>query len=91
MGVIVMADTTRHQQGIIRRFYQNRDRIAEQRLGELVGEIYLAEEKKRDQLWKNAAAALAQIGLPQTRIDHILEKRDPALLAALMKELQARQ
>jgi hypothetical protein len=86
-----MADTTRHQQGIIRRFYQNRDRIAEQRLGELVGEIYLAEEKKRDRLWKNAAAALAQIGLPQTRIDHILEKRDPALLAALMKELQGRQ
>ena len=86
-----MADTTRYQQGIIRRFYENRDRIAEQRLGELVGEIYLAQGKKLDQLWKNAATALAQVGLPQSRIDHILEKKDPALLAALMKELQGRK
>jgi hypothetical protein len=86
-----MADTTRYQQGIIRRFYQNRDQLAEQRLGELVGEIYLAEGKKRDRLWKNAAAALAQVGLPQMRIDHLLEKRDPALLAALMKELQGKK
>jgi hypothetical protein len=85
-----MADPTRYQQGIIRRFYQNRDRIAEQRLGELVAEIYLAEGKKRDRLWQNAATALAKLGLPQSRIDHILEKRDPALLAALMKELQGK-
>jgi hypothetical protein len=85
-----MADHTRYQKGIIKRFYANRDRIAEQRLGELVGEIYLSQGKKCDRLWKNVATALAQIGLPQSRIDHLLEKRDPTILANLMKELQAR-
>jgi hypothetical protein len=86
-----VADPTRYQQGIIRRYYQNRDQLAEQRLGELVAEIYLAEGKKQDRLWKNAATALAKVGLPQARIDHILEKRDPALLAGLMKELQGKR
>jgi hypothetical protein len=86
-----MTERTRYQEGIIRRFYQNRDQIAEQRLGELVAEIYLAEGKKRDRLWKNAATALEQIGIPKTRIDHIIEKKDPALLAGLMKELQAKK
>jgi hypothetical protein len=83
-----MTERSRYQQGIIRRFYENRDQLAEQRLGELVGEIYLAEGKKLDRLWKNAESALAQVGLPASRIQHIIEKRDPAMLASLMKELQ---
>jgi hypothetical protein len=86
-----MAEHSRYQQGIIRRFYANRDRIAEQRLGELVSEIYLSQGKKCDRLWKSAAAALAQVGLPQSRIDHLLDKRDPALLATVMKELQSKR
>ena len=85
-----MAEFTPYQEKVVRRYYQNRDLLAEQRLGELVSEIFLAQGKKREQLWKSAAAALVKVGLPQARIDHILEKRDPALLATVMKELLAR-
>jgi hypothetical protein len=85
-----MADFTPYQESVIKRYYRNRDRVAEQRLGELVSEIYLAAGKKRDRLWERAASALAQVGMPQSRIDHILETRDPALLAGVMKELQGK-
>ena len=85
-----MAGFTPYQERVVKRYYQSRDQLAEQRLGELVSEIFLAEGKKRDQLWQNAAVALTRVGLPQSRIDHILEQRDPALLAGVMKELQSR-
>jgi hypothetical protein len=85
-----MTEFTPYQEKVVKRYYRSRDRIAEQRLGELVSEIYLAEGKKRDRLWQSAATALAQVGMPQSRIDHILEARDPALLAGVMKELQAK-
>jgi len=85
-----MAELTPYQEKVVKRYYRNRDRLAEQRLGELVSEIYLAEGKKRDRLWQSAATALAQVGLPQSRIDHILETRDPALLAVVTKELQGK-
>ena len=85
-----MANFTPYQEKVVRRYYQNRDHLAEQRLGELVSEIFLAQGKKREQLWNNAAATLAKLGLPQSRIDHILERRDPALLATVVKELHAK-
>ena len=85
-----MADFTPYQQKAIRRYYQNRDQLAEQRLGELVADLFLAKGKKLDQLWKNTALALAKVGLAQPRIDHILAKRDPALVATVVKELQAK-
>ena len=81
---------TPHQEKIIRRYYENRDQLAEQRLAELVSEIYLSEGKKLDRLWKNAAEALAKVGVPQSRIDHILETRDPVLIAGVVKELQGK-
>jgi len=82
-----MAEYTAYQHGIIRRYYSNRDRIAEQRLGELVSEIFLAKGKQLDRLWKDAATALGKIQLPQSRIDQILSRRDPQLLADIVKEL----
>ena len=85
-----MPDYTRYQQEVINRYYKNRDRLAEQRLGELVTELYLADGKKLEQLWKSAEASLGKVGIPQSRIDHILQKRDPTLLANVVKELQTR-
>ena len=86
-----MANHTSYQQKVIRRYYQNIDRLAEQRLGELVSDLYLAEGKKKDRLWQQAASALEKVGLPQARIDHILASRDPALLAGVVKELHQTQ
>src|SRR5262245_24117917 len=85
----MLEDYTPYQQRIIRRYYANQDRIQLQKLAEMVTELYLSEGKKRQQLWKSAAAAMQKLGVPQTRIDHIIEQDDPALLARLVKELMS--
>jgi hypothetical protein len=82
-----MEDYTKHQQGIIKRYYQNIDRIAWQKLSELVGDLYLAEGKKKDKLWQTAEAQMQKLEVPKDRIAQILGKKDPALLARLVKEL----
>ena len=86
-----MGDFTKHQQNIIKNFYNNRDAISLQRLGELVTDLYLAEGKKRQQCWKNIVAALEKLKLPKSRIEHLIEKDDPALLAKLVEELMAKK
>ncbi len=82
-----MPDYTPYQQKIIRRYYQNFDAIKYQRLSELATELYLAEGKKRDRLWTQVEQALRKLEFPETRIAHLLEKRDPALLVGVLKEL----
>lgn len=50
-----MADReyTPHQKRIIKNYYDNLDDISNQKLGELIAEIYLAgTDKKKDALWK---------------------------------------
>ncbi len=86
-----MPDYTPYQQKVIQRYYHNQPQLKQQRLAELVGELYLAEGKKRQRLWAAAAEAMQKLGVPQSRIDHLLAKGDPALLAQLVKELEARK
>jgi hypothetical protein len=85
-----MADHTPYQQKIIKRYYQNFDSLKAQRLAELVTELYLAEGKKRDRLWKQVGDCLTRLEFPASRIEHLLQKRDPALLPGILKELEAR-
>lgn len=82
-----LEDFTPHQQRIIKRYYANIDQIALQRLGEIVGDLYLASGKKQEKLWSAAANHLAKLGIPAERIAHILAQRRPELLASLVKEL----
>lgn len=86
-----MEDYSKHQQKIIKRYYENIDQIALQRLSELVADLYLAEGKKREKLWDSAAACMVKLKLPQARIDHQLAQRDPKLLASLVSELMGKQ
>jgi hypothetical protein len=83
----MLEDFSRHQQGIIKRYYANLDSLTVQKLAELVTELYLAEGKKRAKLWQNAVKAMQKLEIPQSRIDHLISRDDPALLAALVKEL----
>lgn len=80
-------DYTPHQQKIIKRYYDNADTLQTQRLAELVTELYLAEGKKKDKAWKSAGQAMQKLGVPQSRIDHLLKQQNPALVADLVKEL----
>ena len=85
-----MADLTPYQQKVIKRYYDNQDVLQRQRLAELVSELYLAEGKKRQRAWQAAAAAMQKLGIPQARIDHLLQQNNPALIAEVVKELEAR-
>jgi hypothetical protein len=82
---------SKHQQRIIRNYYENREAISLQRLSELVTELYLSEGKARERQWKYIIAALQKLGLPAERIEHLRKKDDPKLLANLVEELMARQ
>jgi hypothetical protein len=84
-----MENYTKHQQGIIKRYYENIDQVAWQRLSELVADLYLAEGKKRDKLWTSAAAFMQKLKVPQGRIDAIVQKKDIEALAKLVKELMS--
>jgi hypothetical protein len=85
-----VGEFTPYQQKVIKRYYDNKDIIQCHRLAELVGELYLAEGKKKERAWASAAVAMQKLGVPQARIDHLMNKRDPALLAELVKELEAK-
>jgi hypothetical protein len=85
-----MEDYTKHQQKIIKRYYDNIDTIGLQRLAELVADLYLAAGKKKEKLWESAAAFMQKLKVPQQRIDHILAQKDPEMLARLVKELSAK-
>lgn len=82
----MLDDFSKHQQGIIKRYYRNLDKIQAQRLSELVTEIYLAEGKKLEKLWISAMECMKKLEFPQAQIDSILSKRDPALLASVLKK-----
>ncbi len=85
-----MADFTPYQQKIIKRYYDNQDTLQRQRLAELVSELYLSEGKKRQKVWSAAAAAMEKLGVPRSRIDHLLKQDNPALVAQVVKELEAK-
>ncbi len=82
-----MAKRSSYQQRVVKDYYRNRDAIMLQRLGELVSDLYLAEGRARDRLWKRVAAALKNLKVPATRIEHITRSDNPALVASLLKEL----
>jgi hypothetical protein len=86
-----MPDFTPYQQKIIQRYYDNQGTIQHQRLAELVSELFLAQGKKRQRLWAAAATAMQKLGVPQSRIDHLLKQGNPSLVAELVKELEGKR
>ena len=85
-----MSDYSPYQQKLIKRYYRNYDSIQSQKLAEMVTELYLAEGKKLERMWVRVAEMLAKLEFPASRIEHLLQKRDPALLAGIMKELEGK-
>ncbi len=84
-------DFTPYQQKIIKRYYNNSDTIALQRLAELVGELYLSEGKKRARVWTQIASALERLGLKPERIAHLRQQDNPALVAEVVKDLEGKK
>jgi hypothetical protein len=79
-------ERTPYQMQIIKRYYNNREAIMTQKLAELTTELYLAEGKKRQQVWKRIAAALSQLEVKQDTIEQLIMTDDPVKLAEFLKK-----
>ena len=82
-----MAKRSSYQQAAIKNYYDNRDAIMIQRLGDLLSDLYLAEGKARKRIWDRAATALEKLGVKPDRIAAIVASDNPTLLANLYKQL----
>jgi hypothetical protein len=82
-----MPDFTPHQKKIVDRYYDHRDQIMLDKLSQLVSELYLADsDKRRDLLWKRVAAAMKNLKIDESLSTHILNKRNPEILATNLKD-----
>ena len=81
-------DYTPHQQKIIKRYYDNREQIDEQRLAELVTNLYLASDKKKKKLWEQAEETMKRLKVPESRITHVVKTADPSILADVVQDIQ---
>ncbi len=86
-----MTNYSKHQQNIIKNYYDNRDAIALQRAQELVTELYLSEGKGRERHWKNLRVHLEKLGVAETTINHLVEKDNPELVANLIAKIEKKQ
>jgi hypothetical protein len=76
-----------YQNKVISRYYQNIDKVALQRLGELVTDLYLADtDKKRDRLWGQVQKAMENIKVQPVIAEHILKTRDVKILAKNLQD-----
>ncbi len=82
-----MAKRSNYQQKVIKRYYKNRDAIMVQRLGELVTDLYLAEGKARQRIWKRVATAMEKLEVPPAQIEKLVDSDNPSLVANLVQEL----
>ena len=76
-----MAKRSKYQQRVIKNYYRNKDAIMVQRLGEQVTDLYLAEGKARERLWKRVSTTLEKLEIPPSRIEHLVASDNPALVA----------
>jgi hypothetical protein len=82
-----VAKYSKYQQHIIRKYYENRDTIALQRVQELVTELYLSSGKKRAKYWEQLASHLATLGIRASRIEHLVAQDNPELVAKTVQTL----
>ncbi len=80
-----MENYSNYQQKCIKNYYNNRESIAFQRVGELVTELYLTEGKKREKVWDSIALHLKKMEVPPDRIAHLRAQDKPELVAKLLQ------
>jgi hypothetical protein len=80
---------TPYQKGIIKRYYENKDDIANQKLSELVSDLWLArlDRGKQEKLWKKVRTCLVNAGVKAEDIDEIMKRKNLEELAELVNEM----
>lgn len=82
-----MEKFSRHQQQIIKNYYNNREDVALQRVQELVTELYLSEGKQRERVWKNLTTHLEKLEIPAERIAYLKKQDKPELI---LKQIESK-
>src|SRR6188474_107171 len=68
-----MTHHTPHQKGIIKRFYEHRDTIALQKLGEIISNLYVeTNERKIATAWRAAEKHLLACGVSQHEAGNVV-------------------
>jgi hypothetical protein len=82
---------SRHQQGIVKRYYEHADTRTLTALQEAVSDLYLAsDEKSREKLWTKIEGLLAKAGANAARVAQVMQTRDVKLLAAVVGEITSK-
>ncbi len=86
-GDTMAKERSKYQERAIRNYYENRDDIMLQRLGELVTDLFLAKGQAKLRLWKRVATTLEKLKVPKDQIQHLVQADNPTLVANLLKKL----
>lgn len=82
---------TPHQQAIVKRFYEHREVMAQQKLGDLVTDLFMAgsegDAKKAERLWKRVGALLTKTGANPDWVAKTLADRNLKELAEIVSAL----
>jgi len=85
-----MAKDPRHQQNIIKRYYEHHETIQSNRLSEMVSELWLTDdEKTKVKIWGKVQVALMRMGVDATQVAKVVGKRDLEALARLVAQADA--
>ncbi|MDB4614344.1 hypothetical protein OAH18_01510 [bacterium] len=88
MNQVADREYSSFQKKVISRYYDNREDIDSQKLAELVTNLYLTEGKKAAKMWERAEDLMERLKVPPTRIKHVIETGDPAILAEVVQDLE---
>ncbi len=75
-----------YQSELISRYYNNMDSIMLQKLSELVSQLYLADDAKKEKLWQRVQKAMSNLGVKEGLARHIMEKKDVEILAKNLQD-----
>jgi len=82
-------DLSRHQEKIVKRYYEHHETIQANKLGELLSELWLAEsDAARNRLWKRARQALLRLGVKEERVAAVCDAQDAEALGKLIKQVE---
>ena len=81
-----MPEYSKHQKGIIKRYYEHRDTIALQKLGEIVSNLYLeTNEGKIKRGWKSIKTQMLAAGVNEKKVEEIVSDRDLGAVAKIVQ------
>lgn len=83
-------DLSKHQEGIVKRYYEHHETIQSDKVSQIVSDLYLAEDDKaRTKLWGRVQIALMRLNVDATLLANVVRKRDLEALAKIAADVDA--